>query len=45
MKKIFMLLAGIKIINTIRSEHPDLFDDELEDRIASESKAAFVSRK
>ena len=36
-------LAGIKIINTIRSEHPDLFDDELEERIASEAKAAFVA--
>ena len=36
-------LAGIKIINTIRSEHPELFDDELEERIASEAKAAFVA--
>ncbi len=34
-------LAGIKIINTIRSEHPELFDEELEERIASEAKAAF----
>ena len=36
-------LAGIKIINTIRSEHPELFDEELEERISSEAKAAFVS--
>ncbi len=36
-------LAGIKIINTIRSEHPELFDKELEERIASEARAAFVA--
>jgi len=36
-------LAGIKIINTIRSEHPELFDEELEERISSEAKAAFVA--
>ena len=36
-------LAGIKIINTIRSEHPELFDEELEQRIATEAKAAFVA--
>ena len=34
-------LAGIKIINTIRDEHPELFDGELEERIASEAKDAF----
>tara|TARA_R110002110_G_scaffold72647_2_gene193160 strand:- start:89 stop:1060 length:972 start_codon:yes stop_codon:yes gene_type:complete len=34
-------LAGIKIINTIRDEHPELFDRELEERIASEAKDAF----
>ena len=34
-------LAGIKIINTIRDEHPELFDKELEERIAMEAKAAF----
>ena len=34
-------LAGIKIINTIREEYPDLFDEELEQRILQESKAAF----
>ena len=36
-------LAGIKIINTIRSEHPELFDEELEERISHEAKAAFVA--
>ena len=36
-------LAGIKIINTIRSEHPELFDEELEERIATEAKAAFIA--
>jgi len=36
-------LAGIKIINTIRSEHPELFDEELEERISAEAKAAFVA--
>ena len=34
-------LAGIKIINTIREEHPELFDEELEQRILQESRAAF----
>ena len=34
-------LAGIKIINTIREEHPELFDEELENRIIQESEAAF----
>ena len=36
-------LAGIKIINTIRDEHPDLFDEELEERISSEAVSAFVA--
>ena len=34
-------LAGIKIINTIREEHPELFDDGLEEKILEESQAAF----
>ena len=34
-------LAGIKIINTIKQEHPELFDKELEERIFQESEAAF----
>ena len=36
-------LAGIKIINTIREEHPELFDEELEQRIVQESQAAFTA--
>ena len=36
-------LAGIKIINTIREEYPDLFDKELEDRILHEAKCAYVA--
>tara|TARA_R100001443_G_scaffold16503_2_gene26561 strand:+ start:2408 stop:3379 length:972 start_codon:yes stop_codon:yes gene_type:complete len=36
-------LAGIKIINTIRSEHPELFDEELQERVASESEAALIA--
>ena len=39
-------LVGMKIINTIRLEYPDLFDDELEDKIIHEAfeaaKAEFV---
>lgn len=34
-------LVGIKIINVIREEHPELFDKELEERIKSESIVAF----
>jgi len=34
-------LAGIKIINTIKEEHPELFDEGLEEKILEESKAAF----
>ena len=36
-------LAGIKIINTIREEHPDLFDEELQAKIIQESQAAFTA--
>lgn len=36
-------LVGIKIINTIREEHPELFDDELEVRIAQEAEEAYKS--
>lgn len=32
--------VGIKIINTIREEHPELFDEELEKRILSETESA-----
>ena len=34
-------LVGIKIINTIRKEMPELFDEELEARIVHEAKEAF----
>jgi ribonucleoside-diphosphate reductase beta chain len=33
--------AGIKIIQCIRQEYPELFDQELEDRIVHEAKEAF----
>jgi ribonucleoside-diphosphate reductase beta chain len=36
-------LAGIKIINTIREEHPELFDEELEGRILHEAEQAYVA--
>ena len=36
-------LAGMKIINTIREEHPELFDKELEEKILQESQAAFMA--
>lgn len=36
-------LVGIKIINTIREEYPELFDEELEDKILEESQEAFKS--
>lgn len=34
-------LVGIKIINTIREEYPELFDQELEDKILEEAGEAF----
>jgi ribonucleoside-diphosphate reductase beta chain len=36
-------LIGIQLINTIREEMPDLFDEELEQRIASEAIEAYKS--
>jgi len=36
-------LVGIKIINTIREEHPELFDKELEERILHEAEEALVA--
>ena len=36
-------LVGIKIINTIREEYPELFDQELIDRIHHEAQQAFES--
>ena len=34
-------LVGMKIINTIREEHPELFDEELEERISQEAICAY----
>ena len=34
-------LVGMKIINTIREEYPELFDKELEDKIKQEAQEAF----
>jgi ribonucleoside-diphosphate reductase beta chain len=36
-------LVGMKIINTIREEHPELFDEDLEQRILHEAEEAFKS--
>jgi ribonucleoside-diphosphate reductase beta chain len=36
-------LVGVKLINTIREEHPELFDDELLERIKHEAQEAFKS--
>jgi ribonucleoside-diphosphate reductase beta chain len=36
-------LVGIKLVNTIREEYPDLFDNELEDKIIFEAGEAFKS--
>jgi ribonucleoside-diphosphate reductase beta chain len=35
--------AGIKLVNTIREEFPDLFDTDLEERILHEAEQAFNS--
>ena len=34
-------LVGVKLINTIREEYPELFDEELESRVLSEAQEAF----
>jgi ribonucleoside-diphosphate reductase beta chain len=36
-------LVGIKIVNTIREEYPELFDEELIEKVVSEAKEAFES--
>ena len=36
-------LVGIKIINTIREEMPELFDQELEEKILQEAEQAFIA--
>lgn len=35
--------AGIKIINTIREEHPELFDADLEAKVIEEAQCAFTA--
>ena len=37
--------GGMALINQIRSEHPELFDKELEDRILEESHVALVAER
>jgi ribonucleoside-diphosphate reductase beta chain len=34
-------LTGVKIINTIREEYPELFDEELENKVLDEAQEAF----
>lgn len=34
-------LVGVQIVNTIRQEHPELFDDDLSDKITQEAHEAF----
>lgn len=36
-------IAGITLVNTIRKEYPDLFDEELEEKILHEAEQAFVA--
>jgi ribonucleoside-diphosphate reductase beta chain len=36
-------LVGIKIVNTIREEYPDLFDRDMERKILEEAEQAFVA--
>lgn len=36
-------LVGVKLINTIREELPELFDQELEEKIYQEAEQAFIS--
>lgn len=35
--------VGIKLIQTIREEHPELFDDDLHARVIHEAKEAFIA--
>lgn len=36
-------MVGMKLVNVIREEHPELFDQELEERIAHEAEQAFIA--
>lgn len=37
--------VGIKLINTIREEHPELFDEEIEEKIIQEAKEAYKAEE
>lgn len=36
---------GIKLVNTIKEEHPDLFDEDLESKILAEAEEAFKAEE
>lgn len=36
---------GIKLVNTIKAEHPELFDEELEEKILAEAAEAFKAEE
>ena len=36
-------IVGAKIINTIKEEHPELFDSDLEQRVMDEAQEAFIA--
>jgi len=36
-------MVGMKLVNVIREEYPELFDEELEQRIAHEAEQAFIA--
>ena len=36
-------IVGAKIINTIKEEHPELFDSDLEQRVMEEAREAFIA--
>lgn len=36
---------GIKLLNTIKEEHPELFDDDLEQKILHEAREAFIAEE
>jgi ribonucleoside-diphosphate reductase beta chain len=36
-------LAGIKVINVLKKEYPELFDEELEQKIRDEAKEAYIA--
>jgi ribonucleoside-diphosphate reductase beta chain len=36
-------IVGAKIINTIKEEHPELFDSDLEQRVMEEAQEAFIA--